>query len=128
MTGRYIGPSEAVGSILGFQIHERDPAVTRLQVHLPQEQEVFIRINAGQQVNNNDMARTTLTEFMELCSRDPFARTLYYADIPRFYTWNNKKWERRKFGKRVEDFPGIFEANVLGRVYTFSPNVVTSTT
>ncbi|XP_078280432.1 uncharacterized protein LOC144607444 [Rhinoraja longicauda] len=121
LTGRYIGPSEAVGSILGFTTHERHPPVIRLQVHLPEEQRVVITADAVQRVRNDDFARTTLTAFMELCSRDQFARTLYYADVPRFYTWNNKKWQRRKVGKIVEDFPGFFEVNVLGRVYTVSP-------
>ncbi|XP_078251661.1 uncharacterized protein LOC144591268 isoform X1 [Rhinoraja longicauda] len=121
LTGRYIGPSEAVGSILGFTTHERHPPVIRLQVHLPEEQRVVITADAVQRVRNDDFARTTLTAFMELCSRDQFARTLYYTDVPRFYTWNKKKWQRRKVGKIVEDFPGFFEVNVLGRVYTVSP-------
>ena len=69
------------------------------------------------------MAKTTLTEFMELCKKDPFARTLYYFEVPRYYTWANKCWKKRKIGKKVEWYKDedIFEANVLSRVYVVSP-------
>ncbi|XP_032886792.1 uncharacterized protein LOC116979290 [Amblyraja radiata] len=82
LTGRYIGPSEAVDLILGFLTHERHPAVFRLQEHLPEQQRVFIRPDAAEQGTNDAMTRTTLTEFMALCSQEPFPRTLYYADVP----------------------------------------------
>eukprot|EP00106_Octopus_bimaculoides_P011108 XP_014778550.1 PREDICTED: uncharacterized protein LOC106875089 [Octopus bimaculoides] len=62
LTGKYFGPSEAVASVLGFPIHEREPAVVRLQVHLPEENQI-IRVNAAVQVNNN-MRKTTLSSWI----------------------------------------------------------------
>ncbi|XP_055521948.1 uncharacterized protein LOC129716088 [Leucoraja erinacea] len=118
-TGRYIGPSEAGASVLGFLTHERHPPVIRLDVHLPDQQQVFF--DAAQQGMNDGIARTTLTEFVRLSSEDPFARTLLYVDVPRFYTWSSNRWQRRKVGKSVEYFPGIFEVNVLGRIHVISP-------
>lgn len=51
-------------------------------MHLPQQNEVFFQDNAAVQLNN-DMVRTTLTELMNLCKHNPFAKkTLYYVDIP----------------------------------------------
>ncbi|GFQ93601.1 ATP-dependent DNA helicase [Trichonephila clavata] len=38
---RYISSNEAVGRIFGFEIHERDPAVINLAVHLVNSQCVF---------------------------------------------------------------------------------------
>ena len=52
---------------------------------------------------------------------DDFARTLYYIDVPRYYTWNKKSWYRRKQGTTVDGYPGVKKAHVLGRVYTISP-------
>ena len=124
VTGRYIGPSEAVASILGFTIHERDPSVYRLQVHLPQQNRVIIRPNADHTLNGDNhtqLGMTTLTSFLDLCNMDPFAKTLLYCDVPRYFTWANKKWQRRKRGKPVEGWPGYFQTTVLGRVYTVSP-------
>ena len=52
---------------------------------------------------------------------DSFAKTLLYADVPKYYTWNNKSWCRRKQGTDVAGFAGIKEAHVLGRIYTINP-------
>ena len=40
-------------------------------------------------------------------------------DVPRFYTWRNKSWNKRKQGRArdVTAFPGVKEAHILGRVY-----------
>ena len=65
--------------------------------------------------------KTILTEFFVLCQRDDFAKTLLYMDVPRYYTWRNKSWSRRKQGKDVTGFPGVKEAHILGRVYTVNP-------
>lgn len=46
---------------------------------------------------------------------------LLYVDVQIFYFWTKKWWERRKIGKRLEKLSRIFEANVLGWVYTISP-------
>ena len=62
-----------------------------------------------------------MTEFFNLCRVDNFAKTLLYVDVPRYYTWNEKSWNRRKQGTDVAGFPGIKEARVLGRIYTISP-------
>ena len=44
-----------------------------------------------------------------------------YTDVPKYYTWNNKSWSRRKQGTDVVGFLGVKEAHVLGRVYTINP-------
>ena len=62
-----------------------------------------------------------MTEFYALCRLDDFAKTLLYVDVPRYYTWNKKTWNRRKQGVVVSGHPGVKAAHVLGRVYTISP-------
>ena len=43
------------------------------------------------------------TEWMVLCRRSAFARTLTYVQIPEYFVWNNnsKVWSERKKGKTI---------------------------
>ncbi|XP_025199920.1 uncharacterized protein LOC112597908 [Melanaphis sacchari] len=93
--GRYISSNEAIWHILSFPIHERDPAVQHLAIHLENGQRVY---------------------FTE-------ENTLVYGDVPRYFTWNksSKKWEPRKQGKPHPSITGIFKAKTLGRLYTVHP-------
>lgn len=43
-----------------------------------------------------DNRRTMLTEYFELNKNDPDARELCYHEIPKYYTWTDKKWKKRK--------------------------------
>ena len=70
---------------------------------------------------SGDPPKTMLTEFFVLCQSDDFARTLLYQEVPQYYTWSRKTWNRRKQGKDVAGHPGVKEAQVIGRVYTISP-------
>ncbi|GBM89299.1 hypothetical protein AVEN_88465-1 [Araneus ventricosus] len=83
--GRYISSNEAVWRVLSFPIHERHPTVVHLRVYLENGQRVyFTRENA--QAIASEPPRTTLTVFFQLCKQDPFARTLLYPEVPRYYT------------------------------------------
>lgn len=124
--GRYISSNEAIWRIFTFPIHERDPAVIHLAVHLENGQRVyFTEQTALQQALT--APKTTLTEFFNLCCRQDvvgqFARTLMYTDVPKFFTWNkqSKNWEPRKRGIPVPGFTDIFMTNTLGRLYTVHP-------
>ncbi|GFT13829.1 uncharacterized protein TNCV_3023041 [Trichonephila clavipes] len=67
---------------------------------------------------------TTFTAFFNICNEDDFARTLFYHQIPRYYTWDskNKMWSRRKIGQSLFHHPGIRSTDAIGRVYTVHPN------
>ncbi|XP_071040071.1 uncharacterized protein [Parasteatoda tepidariorum] len=124
--GRYISSNEAIWRIFTFPIHERDPAVVHLAVHLENGQRVyFTEQNALQQALT--APKTTLTEFFNLCNRQDivgeFAKTLMYTDVPKFFTWNkqSKSWEPRKRGTPVPGFADIVMTNTLGRLYTVHP-------
>ncbi|CAH2207398.1 jg2803, partial [Pararge aegeria aegeria] len=96
-SGRYISSSEATWRILGYPIHERNPTVFHLAVHLDNGQRVYFN-----PTNIQNLAipppKTTLTEFFNLCSRDDFARTLLYCEVPFYYTWSSHEFHRRKNG------------------------------
>ena len=118
---RYVSSNEAAWRILEFPIHERDPPVQQLAVHLENGQRVYFTEDTAMDRASGDPPKTTLTEFFALCQVDNFAKTLLYADVPKYYTWNKKSWNRRKQGVAVAGFPGIKEAHVIGRVYTINP-------
>ncbi|GBP86167.1 hypothetical protein EVAR_57871_1 [Eumeta japonica] len=64
---------------------------------------------------------TTLTSFFEICQSDPFAKTLFYSEMPRYYTWNasTKKIQRRKQGDAVLGHQGeCLRANIFESLRT----------
>ena len=118
---RYVSSNKAVWRILEFPIHENDPP-EQLAVHLENGPRVyFTKNNALDQASGNP-PKATLTEFFALCRMDSFAKTLLYADVPKYYTWNNKSWCRRKQSTQVAGFAGVKEAHALGSVYTINPH------
>jgi len=66
---------------------------------------------------------TTLTSFFAMCEADPFAATLMYVEMPKYYTWNQStnKFQRRKQGTPVPDWPQVFSTDALGRMRTVHP-------
>ncbi|GFU94109.1 ATP-dependent DNA helicase [Trichonephila clavipes] len=121
--GRYISSNEAAWRIFSFPMHERNPAVIHLSIHLENGQRVyFTNANVLQRALNPP--GTTLTAFFTLCQEDAFARTLLYSEVPSYYTWNETKkvFIRRRRGEPVDGQPGIFRENTIGRLYTVHPN------
>ena len=112
--GRYISSGEAVWRILGFPVHERSPSVEHLSVHLENGQRVYFNPNDQNLGERLDAPpQTTLTAFFKLCSKDDFASTLFYAEVPQHYTWqkSRKVWQRRATNQKS-----------LGRMYTVHPS------
>ena len=87
--GRYISSNEAIWHILSFPIHERDPSVQHLAIHLENGQRVYFTEEDLLQ-RAFEAPKTTLTEFFTLCQRydifGRFSKTLLYGDVPRYFT------------------------------------------
>uniref|UniRef100_W8AK89 Uncharacterized protein n=1 Tax=Ceratitis capitata TaxID=7213 RepID=W8AK89_CERCA len=116
--GRYISSNEAAWRIFGFPIHERDPAVVQLAIHLENGQRVFFTNETAIDRAINP-PKTTLTAFFELCNRaddfGAFARLLLYSQVPRYFTWTQTKtWMPRKQGSPVAACLNLFKSNALG--------------
>ncbi|KIH54434.1 hypothetical protein ANCDUO_15421 [Ancylostoma duodenale] len=122
LMGRYISSNEAVWHILSFAIHECYPSVVHLSVHVENGQRVYFTADNAQQTAANP-PNTTLTAFFLLCQQDPFARTLLYPEVPKYYTWNAS---RKMFCKRKQGVPvpgyDVRASDTLGRVYTVHPS------
>ena len=83
--GSYISSNEEVWRILNFVFNERHPTVVHLAVHLENGQRVyFTEKNAPKR--SYWPLNTTLTTLFLLCQQDPFARTLLYPEVPKYYT------------------------------------------
>lgn len=121
--GRYVSSNEAFWRIFAFTIHDRHPTVVHLAVHLENGQRVYFT-NANAANIAAQPPNTTLMAFFTLCQTDDFARTLLYAEVPSYYTWNqsSKTFQRRKQGKAVVGHPHIFVSDALGRIYSVHPN------
>jgi hypothetical protein len=105
LIGRYINANEAAWKIFQSPIHGHFPAVQRLQIHLQNEQIVYYNSQTAQDVSEI-IQQTTLTAFFNLCLNDSFARTLLYAQVPTYYTWQPKQrlWQRRKQGVKIIEY------------------------
>jgi hypothetical protein len=120
--GRHVSFNETFWHIFGFSLHERDPAVLHLAVHLENGRRVYF-MNETAIYRAINPPKTTLIEFFELCNRvDAFALTLLYSEVPYYFTWTpTKKWMFRKQGTPINECPGLFKSNTLGRVFTVNP-------
>ena len=64
--------------------------VQQFTVHLENEQHVyFTDVTVGDQVSR-DLPETSSVEFFKLCQVDNFAKTLFYIDVPKYYTHGMK--------------------------------------
>ncbi|XP_027941254.1 uncharacterized protein LOC114195057 [Vigna unguiculata] len=111
---RWICAPKALWKIFRFTIYQMNPVVERLQIHLPNRQQVrfYKHQNIKDVLNDDNNSKTMLTQFFALNQRDPQSRTFLYRKIPEHYCWNNrhKEWYPRRSNKKV-----------IGRIYTVSP-------
>lgn len=117
--GRYVSASEAAWRIFHFDMHDQQPNIVRLQVHLPGQSMINFNPNDNPETLRNLAAqeRTTLTAFFTAnCDDGPLgnkARKLTYQEFPQRFVWKNganeKHWALRKQGF------------ALGRMYFVAP-------
>uniref|UniRef100_A0ABD2WRH7 ATP-dependent DNA helicase n=1 Tax=Trichogramma kaykai TaxID=54128 RepID=A0ABD2WRH7_9HYME len=112
---RYVGPVESCYRILSKPLDSKSHSITRLAVHLPNQQCAIITDENFVDLNQ---ASSTLIDYFKLNSEDPNARQYFYKDIPTVYVHKKKKVNEVKttyWATRQKNF------NVFGRMYTVSP-------
>lgn len=115
--GRYISASEAMHRIFHFDLHDQDPNIVRLQVHLPGQHFVIYDPTEDPGITLTRAAReqTSLTAFFEAnADSGPLgaeARKMVYQEFPQRFVWKDrmKKWALRQKGF------------ALGRMYYVPP-------
>ncbi|SGY53294.1 BQ5605_C006g03744 [Microbotryum silenes-dioicae] len=100
LNARYVCAPEAMHRLFQYQMHGQKPAVTRLALHLPNEQQVRFDPEDGPPTTAAP-PETTLTAFVKLCATVPpvpKTQNLLYIDVPRSFRWdlNNRAWQERK--------------------------------
>ena len=102
---RWVSAQESMWRIYEFNLNEMYPAVTNLQLHLPNKQSVYYweTQNLEQVILWDHNMKTTLTEYFRTCSTDIEARKYLYREFPEHYVWNKqgKCWTRRKKGEVI---------------------------
>ncbi|CAG8448893.1 14395_t:CDS:2, partial [Cetraspora pellucida] len=113
LDSRWVSASEACWRIFGFDMSHIYPSVIRLQIHLPNQQNITFseKSNLSNVLADEQNQKTMLTEYFEMNKIDTEAKNYTYLEFPRYYVWNQtaKKWTKRNQGKTI------------GRIYTVNP-------
>lgn len=112
---RWVCAPEALWHIFKFTMNKICPSVWRLQIHLPNMQQVQYQANdtITNILSNDGLSMTMLTEYFTLNRTDVEARRYLYREMPEHYRWISKEkiWTKRVGLQRV-----------IGRIYTVSPS------
>jgi hypothetical protein len=102
LAGRLLTASEAVWRLLGLKLHKEFPSVERLDVHLPEQQNVVFDPTADVRdiFEAAERSSSTLLEWFALNKRDPSANRLLYTEIPEHYVWKGNTWFPRSESKK----------------------------
>jgi hypothetical protein len=124
LDARYVTPHEAFWRIFELKLDDKSHAVTRLDLHLPDQQAIYYK--PGEDVKKRLQAagtkHTKLTAWFELNKVDADAKEYYYYQIPEFYTFkeqkggNNMIWGIKGGEKRKKTAKPC-----IGRMYSAHP-------
>lgn len=115
LNGRYVGSTESLWRIYEIPMHFQSHTIYRLDIHLPNRQNVYFR--EGQVREAVDRSRNTkLLAFFHLNRNDPSANAFKYTEIPLHYVWidKDKYWKKRIRGGD----------KIISRMYSISPKDV----
>ncbi len=115
-----ISINETFWRIFGFLIHERHRIIQQFSVHLENGQRVYFTAETAvqQALAPRD---TTLTAFSKLCEQDQLDTILLYHQVPSYYTWKNRTWNRIKRGAQVVGNPHIRFDKTIEIIYAVHP-------
>ncbi|SAM00063.1 hypothetical protein [Absidia glauca] len=109
LQGRYIGPIEAFGRLFEYKVHDEDPTVTCLALHLPNEQPVYFpEDESAPQIQRILRTSTSmLIAYFKHYEENPTAEKHLYQDFPRYFVWQLKEkvWTARKRGFAIGRIP-----------------------
>lgn len=100
ISSRYVSSSESCYRIFHFAMQRQDPSITRLAVHLENEQSCTFGADDDIEDVLEKSTKTTLTEWFEMNKNYPAARELKYFNFTDKYVWYQSlnKWLPRKRG------------------------------
>jgi len=105
LQGRYIGPCEAVWTLLEYRVHEEFPPVYHLPVHLYGEQPVFFAegLTRAELQIQLDQAHSKLMAWFAYNTAQADRLQYLYQDFPTHYVFHDKheRWQKRKRGMAI---------------------------
>jgi hypothetical protein len=109
LDSRYVSSCEAMWRLYFFEMHDHEPSVLCLGVHLPEHQSVIINpnrdINAQQALQRHQNRDTTLTGWFTANAlySDRVINNTLYQDFPNKMVWNKStyKWTIRQRGFQI---------------------------
>ncbi|THH29066.1 hypothetical protein EUX98_g5120 [Antrodiella citrinella] len=112
---RYVSSAESIWRIFHFPLHDRHPAVVRLQVHLPGQHLVTFTPDEDPRIvmERAALEQTTLTGFFA-ANAGPLAEVACrytYQEFPQHFVWNQKT---KQWTLRQQQF-------AIGRLYYVGP-------
>ncbi|XP_058810469.1 uncharacterized protein LOC131675487 [Phymastichus coffea] len=116
---RYVGPVEACYRIFSKPLQHKSHSVTRLPIHLPNEQAVIITENEDEIallacLNNSS---SILLDYFTLNATNDEARQYYYTDIPKYFRHIKKKVD----GQMTSSWAARKKhSDCIGRMYSIS--------
>ena len=100
---RYISCTDALLNLFEFKLTDKYPPVTKLSLHLPDQQWITFpgNITLTKELVQEKLMNskcTMLTQFFQLCQHDSRASNLLYPNVLRYYTYDTKKkvYKRRQ--------------------------------
>lgn len=95
---RYVSAYEAAWRLYEFPLQGCNWSVELLHIHLPGQNLVYYEQGQEEQAANQASNDTKLLAWFKLNESDTSAHSLYYMQIPEFYSWDGKnhRWNRRK--------------------------------
>jgi hypothetical protein len=114
MDSRYISAPESIWRLLEFKLHDQTHSVSRLDVHLPNSENVYFKPGKEKEaIEKAKNKRSTLTAWFELNKMpNSKSKNLFYFEIPNYYAFRNSKWIERR----------SVDNSVIGRMYLVNPN------
>ncbi len=112
VAARYIGPNEAHWNLSEGFVHGKWPPVTRLDVHLPNQQLVYWDENAtAEQVQRRlQSSSTTSTYFFEYNRTHPAKPAMLHERFPEEDVWTGMQWKQREQNFSISR---LYHANLI---------------
>ena len=109
LDSRYVSSCEAAWRLYFFEMHDHEPSVLCLAVHLPEHQSVVINpnrdINVQQVLARAEDRDTTLTGWFKANAefQDGVVNNTLYQDFPNTMVWNkgSHEWRKRQRGFQI---------------------------
>ena len=124
VNARYVSASEAYWRLFEFKILHKYPPVSKLPLHLEDEQTVLFTPEEAQAVASNPPPQTKLTAFFEMNRNNPEAKSILYPDVCRHFVWKGSKWVKRKRNIQKDDHTSDDDplSDMLGRIPVINLN------